>query len=100
MSSTTQSNASLADSLKQANDLAAKLKEQVAAREAQIKQMHDLLTTKATEIEQYNKMLQDGDAELGDLQEEITSNHSTLLDYGKLLDAQQAQLNEVLSSSS
>ncbi len=96
--STTQ--ASLAASLSQANALANKLKEQVAAREAAVKQAHDLLTSKDEEIKALNKQLQDGDVQLHDLQGEIETNFSTLQDYTKLLDSQAQQLTEVLSSSS
>ena len=91
--------ATLASSLQQANALAAKLKEQVAAREASVKQAHDLLTTKAEEIKALNQQLQDGDVQIHDLQDEITDNFTTLQDYTKLLDAQASQLSDVLASS-
>ena len=100
MSATTAPSTSLASSLQQANALANKLKEQVAAREAAVKQAHDLLTSKADEVKALNKQLQDGDAQLHDLRGEIESNFSALTDYTKLLDAQAQQLSDVLSSSS
>lgn len=96
----TPTNATLASSLQQANQLAAKLKEQVAAREASVKQAHDLLHAKADEIKALNDQLQSGDVELKDMQSEITTNFSTLQELGGLLDSQHEQLNAVLTASS
>lgn len=96
----TPTNSSLAGTLQQANAMAAKLKEQVAAREAAVKQAHDLLTAKANEIKALNEQLENGDAELKDLHAEITGNFTTLQDYTKLLDTQHQQLSDVLSSAS
>lgn len=95
----TPSAATLASSLQQANALAAKLKDQIAAREAAAKQAHDLLTSKAEEIKALNQQLQAGDVQIHDLQDEIQNNFSTLQDYTKLLDAQASQLGDVLSST-
>lgn len=85
---------------KEANALASKLKEQVAAREAAVKQAHDLLTIKAEEIKALNKQLHNGDVQIHDLQGEIEGNFSTLQDYTKLLDSQAQQLTDVVGCSS
>lgn len=100
MSAAAPSQATLAANLKQATDLAAKLKDQVAAREGAIKQAHDLLTKKAEEIEALHKQVQDGDAELHDLQDTISGHSASISEYASLLDAQQQQLQDVLAASS
>ena len=99
MASSAPAPASLATSLKQATDLAQKLKDQVAAREGAIKQAHDLLTQKAAEIEALHKQVQDGDSELSELQDTIGSHAATATEYAKLLDAQQKQLEDVLAGN-